>query len=469
MEGARDLRITHLSVHQQCHGNHIRGVKSPWSSNSHDFGSADRDARKIEYSMRSSEYNAKNIIQNKSNHKNDVTSGCDLIPINMATSEYQPTPNDMECDGPTNRSLVEKNDSNSTTKYRKLLKNVTDSDDFYTDENSTVVKSATFSADIFKDKMASRDSHSFRTSIPSNKYDGFLIDENLLNKTELLVKSSQSDSRELSPRANNWNIPLGNSWGRYEFSHGTLAGVLSDILTEKSGMLSDQKTPSVYSSTGRKSRSRSFNGTGSRFSHAKRRNSTNSKKSGSSVKLSWKMSSDKMKKETSELDGRRSLERKRCRSDDDCCGKECDDDANENHEASKSQFTFYGVRTSVVRNVTVKDDNDYGSSNVHGLEEEKDNEASDFDNISTRNNDITNVKINVSNQIGKSGSFSHEKKFDDYDLYLRNCFEGNEENSDSYARRILKSHTKLELNKSSPNFRIRFVRACAFVREMFGI
>ena len=480
MEESRDFGVTRPSENQQCHSNNTSIAPSPYNSNS--IGSADRDARKLEYSMRSSEYNAKNIIQTTSDHTKDVTSGCYKIPVNMTASKYQPTPSCIKYDRPDIKFFMEKNDGNNTTKHRKLDENVSNSDDSHVGKSSKIAKCAAVSADTCSDKMDSRSSHDFGSSFPSNEYSGYSIDGSLDDETFAHIESSPSNSPEPPEpiiKIHNWNIPLGNSWGSFEFSHGTLSGVLSDILTEKSGIFSDHKTtPSVYSTTGRKSRSSSFNGTGGGLFHTKKRNSTNTKKFESSIKSSMELYSDEKTNERIVLDYRKYSERKRFRADEDCDSTEEDDNKiNLTLETRKNVIqpaSFYNNNSVVVINnnnsnnsnntndKNNKNSNSSGKQTVQGYKYEKNERINDtihLDFISNKHEDQSNTKNDfyVFNQIGNSGSFSTEKRYDNYDLYLRNCFEGNEECSESNARRILKSHAKLDMKINSPNFRLRLV------------
>ena len=481
MNESRDLGVTRPSENQQCHGNNA--WIAPSSHNTNTVGTADRDARKLEYSMRSSEYNAKNIIQTTSDHIKDVTSGSDTIPINMTARKYQPTPTYMKCDRPDNTLFMEKNDSNNTTKHRKLHENVLNSDDSHIGKSSKIAKCAAVSADTFSDKMGSRSSHGFGSSFPSNEYNGYSIDGSHDDETVAHIESSPSNSPEPFTKIHNWNIPLGNSWGSFEFSHGTLSGVLSDILTEKSGMFSDHKTPIVYSTTGRKSRSSSFNGTGGGLFHTKKRNSTNTKKFESSIKSSsMELYSNEMTNESIVLDYRKYAEKKRFRgeADDECVGTENDDTNNltlgtRTNEIQPASLYSNNNTVVVINNNNNNNNNNSNNKNnknnpgkqtVQGYKHEKNNRINDtihLDIITNKHDDRSNMKNDfyVFNQIGNSGSFSTEKRYDNYDLYLRSCFEGNEECSDSNTRRVLKSHTKLDnMKKNSPNFRLRLVRTC---------
>ena len=472
MEESRDRGVTRPSENQQCHDNNA--LYAPSSYNSNIFGGVDRDARKLEYSMRSSQYNAKNIIQTTSDHTKDVTSGCDMIPI-MTASKNQPTSSHMKCDT-----------SDNTAKHRKLDENVSNSDDSNIGKSSKIAKCAAVSADTCSDKMGSRSSHDFGSSFPSNEYSGYSIDGSLDDETFAHIKSSPSNSPEPAEpftKIHNWNIPLGNSWGSFEFSHGTLSGVLSDILTEKSGMFSDHKTtPSVYSTTGRKSRSSSINGTCGKLFHTKKRNSTNTNKFESRIKSSMELYSNEIINESILLDYKKYSEKKRFRADEECdrTHTEEDDDDNINLilETRRNEIqpaSLYSNNNTVVvinsnnsnsintNSKNNRSSNSSGKQTKQGYKYEKNDRINDtihLDSISNKHEDQSNMKNDfyVLNQIGNSGSFSTEKKYENYDLYLRNCFEGNEECSESNARRILKSHTKLDMKINSPNFRLRLVR-----------
>jgi hypothetical protein len=455
MRGFNDLGIN-LSIDEVCHGSNARVDSTPASLNSNAFGSANRDARKLEYSIRSSEYNARNII-----HVDDVTSSCDMIPINMTSGKHQPISDDIKFGRSGSRLLIETNDNNSAAKFRKLYDDVTESDDLNSIKNSKKGKWAPISTETFSDKIKRSNIYNLRTSISSNEYTGSY------SKSDLLVESSLSTSPGLFPRTRHRDISLGNSWGSFEFSHGTFPGVISDTLTVKSGTFSDQKTPAsvLYTSSGRKSRN--SNGSGSRFSHSRNRNSTSTKKKESNIKLSWRINSDigsndTMKNERSMSDDRERVEKKRFRADDDCVGREYDDDdddsfeSNKNHSASLKEFSAIEGGD----NSTEIDDNHY---NNHHQEEEVQNEESNrisqFHTNYPKSSDKTNMKKNDNfiNYIRRSGCSSHDKKYDNYDLYLRNCFLGTEECSESNVRRILKSRTKIDMKKRSQSYRLKYV------------
>lgn len=452
MRGSRDLG-TNLSVDEVCLGNKTREDSALSSLIPNFLGSADRDARKLEYSIRSSEYNSRNII-----HVDDVTSSCEIIPINMTSGEHPPISDDIIFGRSVNRLKIEKNDSNSAAKFRKLHEDVTRSDDLNSIKNNKMGNCVPISTDSIYDTMNSSNIYELRTSISSNEYTGSF------NKTDLLVESYLSTSPSLLSRNRHWDNSLGNSWGSFEFSHGTFPGVLSDTLTEKSGTFSDRKTPAsaLYTSSGRKSRN--SNGSGSRFSHSKNRNSTSTKKSESSIKSSKRInrdigSNDSMKNERSMSDDSERVEKKRFRADNDCLGREYDVEifeTNENHVKSLNEFSTKEEGD----NCTEIDDNHY---NNHHEEEEEEIQNDGRNRISLlRTNhpkscDKSNMKKNDNfiNYIRNSGCISNDKKYDNYDLYLRNCFIGAEECSESNVRRILKSRTKIDTKKRNQSYRLK--------------
>jgi hypothetical protein len=450
MRGSRDLG-TNISVDEVCLGNKTREDSALSSLIPNFLGSADRDARKLEYSIRSSEYNSRNIV-----HVDDVTSSCEVIPINMTSGEQPPISDDIIFGRSVNRLQIEKNESNSATKFRKLHEDVTKNDDLNSIKNSKMGNCVPISTDSINDTMNSSNIYELRTSISSNEYTGSF------NKTDLLVESSLSAIPSLFPSNRHWDNALGDSWGSFEFSHGTFPGVLSDTLTEKSGTFSDKITPAsaLYTLSGRKSRN--SNGSGSRFSHSKNRNSTSTKKSESSIKLSKRINSDigsndSMKNERSMSDDSERVEKKRFRADDECLGREYDDkifETNENHVTLLNEFSTIEVGD----NCTEIDDNHY---NNHQEEEEVQNDGRNRNFLlhtnHTKSFDKSNMKKNDNfiNYIRNSGCISNDKKYDNYDLYLRNCFIGAEECSESNVRRILKSRTKLETKKRNQSYRLK--------------
>lgn len=451
MRGSRDLG-TNLSVDKVCLGNKTREDSALSSLIPNFLGNADRDARKLEYSIRSSEYNSRNII-----HVDDVTSSCEMIPINMTSGEHPPISDDIIFGRSVNRLQIEKNDSNSPAKFRKPYEDVTSSDDLNSIKNSKMVKCVPISTDSINDTMNSSNIYELRTSISSNEYTGSF------NKTDLLVESSLSTSPSLFPTNRHWDNFLGNSWGSFEFSHGTFPGVLSDTLTEKSETFSDKKTPAIalYTLSGRKSRN--LNGSGSRFSHSKNRNSIGTKKSESSIKLSKRInrdigSNDSMKNERSMSDDSERVEKKRFRVDDDCVGREYDIEifeTNENHVKALDGFSTIEEGD----NFTEIDDNHYNSHREEEEEVQYDgrNRNSSLHTNYPKSCDKSNMKKNDNfiNYIRNYGCISNDKKYDNHDLYLRNCFIGAEECSESSVRRILKSRTKLDTKKRNQSYRLK--------------
>ena len=449
MRESRDLE-TNFSVDEVFHGSKTREDSALFLLNPNVLGSPDRDARKLEYSI-SSEYNSRNII-----HVDDVTSSCEMIPINMTSGEHQPISDDILFGRSVNRLHIEQNDSNSTAKFRKLHEDVTRSDDFNLLKKNKMGECVPISTDSINDTMNSSNIYDIRSSISSNEYNGSF------NKTDLLVESFLSTSPSLFPRNRHWDNSLGNSWGSFEFSHGTFPGVLSNTLTEKSGTFSDQKTPAsaLYTLSGRKSRN--LIGSGSRFSHSKNRTSTNTERTESSIKLSRRTNSDigsndSMKNERNTSDDRKGLEKKRFRADDDCVGREYNDEineTNEDHVTSSNEFTAIEEG----ENHTEIDDNHYNNNQEEEeIQNDGRNRTSQSHTILPKSFDKTNMKKNDNfiNYIRNSGCISNDKKHDNYDLHLRNCFIGAEECSESNVRRILKSRTKIDTKKRNQSFRLK--------------
>jgi hypothetical protein len=446
MRGSRNLG-TNLAVDEVYLDNKTREDSALSSLIPNVLGSADRDARKLEDSIRSSEYNSRNI-----NHVDDVTSSCEMIPINMTSGEHQPISDDIIVGRSVNRLHIEENDSNSAAKFRKLYEDATRRDDLNIIKNNKMGNCVPISTDSINDTMNNSNIYELRTSISSNEYTGSF------NKTDLLVESSLSTSPSLFPRNRHLDSSLENSWGSFEFSHGTFPGVVSDTLTEKSGTFSDQKTPAsaLYTLSGR--RSRNLNGSGLRFSHSKNRNSTSIKKSDSSIKLSKRMnrdigSNDSMKNQRSMSDDSEGVEKKRFRADDDCVGREYGDEifeTIENHVTSSNEFSAIEEGDDS----TEIDENDGRNRNslLHT------NHTKSFDKSNMKKNE------NFMNYIRNSGCNSNDKKYDGYDLYSRNCFIGAEECSESNVRRILKGRTKLDTKKRNQSYRLKYVHN-TFVRK----